>query len=50
MTSQTLKITKTRTLEEIFAGGDNALALGNEEECALALAFEEVVSNYHRST
>ena len=47
MTSQTLEITKTRTLEEIIAGGDNALALSKEEECALALAFNETVSNYH---
>ncbi|KAL3767661.1 hypothetical protein ACHAW5_007002 [Stephanodiscus triporus] len=44
MTSQTLEITKTSTLEEIIAGGDNALAQGSEEECALALAFEDVVS------
>jgi len=41
MTSQTLKILKTRTFDEIFAGRDNAQA---EEECALALAFEEAVS------
>jgi hypothetical protein len=48
MTSQTLEITKTHTLEEIFAGGDNALALGSEEECALALAFKETVSNSYQ--
>ena len=44
MTSQTLEITKISTLEEIIAGGDNALAQGSEEECALALAFEDAVS------
>ena len=41
MKSQTLKISKTHTLAEIYAIGINAL--GNEEECALALAFEETV-------
>ncbi|KAL3765308.1 hypothetical protein ACHAW5_006093 [Stephanodiscus triporus] len=50
MTSQTLEITKTRTLEEIFAGEDYALALGNEEKCALALAFEAVINRLEQIT
>ncbi|KAL3783857.1 hypothetical protein ACHAW5_003676 [Stephanodiscus triporus] len=41
-TSQTLEISKTHTLAETYAIGDNAL--GNEEECASALAFEETTT------
>ncbi|KAL3799386.1 hypothetical protein ACHAW5_010388 [Stephanodiscus triporus] len=50
MRSQTLEITRTRTLEDIYARGDNALALGNEGECALALAFEETISRLEETT
>jgi hypothetical protein len=41
MISQTLEISKTHTLAETYDIGNNAL--GNEEECALALAVEETV-------
>ncbi|KAL3794963.1 LOW QUALITY PROTEIN: hypothetical protein ACHAW5_000427 [Stephanodiscus triporus] len=42
MKSQTLEILKTHTLAETYAIGNNAL--GNEEECALALACEETIN------
>jgi len=41
MKSQTLEISKTHTLAETYDIGSNAL--GNEEECSLALAFEVTV-------
>lgn len=41
MKTKTLEISKTHTLAETYDIGNNAL--GNEEECALALAFEETV-------
>ncbi|KAL3786068.1 hypothetical protein ACHAW5_007994 [Stephanodiscus triporus] len=50
MPSQTLESTKTRTLEEIFAGGDNAQALGNEEEFALSLAYEKMIRRLEETT
>ncbi|KAL3792470.1 hypothetical protein ACHAW5_005585 [Stephanodiscus triporus] len=42
MTSQTLEISKTHSLAETYAIGNNALR--NEDECALALAVEETIN------